>query len=67
MLFLQNWYYVCEFYNGELAALPVTWLFKSEGVLKCRWTASRDKVKNAVIPNPNWKVYDIKKIHCKKR
>ena len=59
-------FYVCEFPSGGLAVLPRTWIFKDNDKIKCRYTTSLEKTKNASLPNPNWRIFEISKIVGKK-
>lgn len=50
---------VCLFEGGAIAVVPQSWMFQQNGQKKCRWTAVADQVKRSIIPNLNWKVYDV--------
>ena len=63
-MFLQ--FYVCKLHDRELVVVPDIWLFHSEGTVKCRWTSSLEKAKNAAVQNPNWMVYEVKTLWAKR-
>ncbi|ELU17683.1 hypothetical protein CAPTEDRAFT_195170, partial [Capitella teleta] len=61
-------YNVCEFeMDGLISVVPSSWMFMdNDGILKCRWTSSQQKIKEAATPSPAWPVYIIAKVMKKK-
>ncbi|PIK43778.1 transposase domain-containing protein [Apostichopus japonicus] len=55
-------YAIVEFQNSLAGVVPTSWIFKKDGKIWCKWTASRTKTIACELPNPSWTTSSIKRV-----